>query len=508
MTADAQDLINQIRSQLQDAWSVRSGPENATAARLAQQTTTSTTGDDDLDTVLLRRVLDRAAMSGDVLPDDLLRALDQPHHEVLARIATSFDRRVSRGAPAWCLRSRARHEAYASMSSDHRINEVLDDVAAIPTDPAGDLLRALIAASVDLDYGPAVATQSELTTADVDLILGSDASLKDRTQALGWAAALIPAFETASREYTRRTQVGAIADSYAVLTQHGMFGRDRKREELLKFVSDTPTQGGPVPVMSLTGVGGIGKSTLLASVILPMLDDVAHHRAGMSPVVIDMDRVAFRAHAGAELSMELLKQLGFSWSEHSAILEMVRSRSRKETSARNALHRDAPDLEALNRTSSRLEWDAGQVLAEAGLADRPVLLVIDTFEEWQRDRPDPTLSRGPWSSNDPEAQIMEWIDSLSYSMGLSNLRVVISGRAPIQQQARRNLAELHLGELAQERRPPSLNGFVCPETRYSGSPGSPAEVPSSFRSRRSSTARSAERPLSGSCEAVFRRLKA
>ncbi len=363
------------------------------------------------------RVLrERAALSGAVAPRDLVRDIEA---EVAARmldvLAPEFDRTLVDGLWTWTLRSEPRRQTLARLAAAQALPAALADVADIATDAAGQGLRELASARESGSAPPTVDRLPPGTT----------------VQALAWAAP-IGGLAGDLAEARRRAKLRALGDSYRGLVSHGVFGRDAELARLRAFAEEEVDPTRAVPLLPIIGIGGAGKSTALASFILPYLDRLSDgDTAAPAVVVIDFDRVLFRVNAELELSYELTRQLGCAAPVAGADFSALRYQSREEQRhvGADVYSGGASHVESATRTSTGFEYEAGLLVRMHGLDARPVVLVLDTFEEWQRERPSPWQSRSPW--NNSEGRIIDWIEGLRYQMGLNGLRVVVSGRAEI-----------------------------------------------------------------------------
>jgi hypothetical protein len=367
---------------------------------------------------VMSAVSERAALSGAVAPPDLVRGMDSDEAaHALDVLAPEFDRTLADDRWTWTLRSGPRQQALASLAASETLSAALEDVAGIGTDTAGQTLRQLAAGQVQPSALFGQGTPSGPAPAAL-------------VQALAWAAPL-GGFAGDLAEARRLARLAELADSYSMLLRYGIYGRKNELLRLRAFAEAPPDPSRPVPLLPVIGIGGSGKSTLLASFIQPYLDRLAAD-APEAPavVVIDFDRVLFRVNAEVELSFEVTRQLGYAAPVASADFSVLRYQAadqRRYTGTDVTQGSVAP--ESASRDTSDFESEAGVLVRMHGLQDRPVLLVLDTFEEWQRDRPFPTLERALW--NDPEQRILEWISGLRQRMGLWGLRVVVSGRAGV-----------------------------------------------------------------------------
>jgi hypothetical protein len=245
---------------------------------------------------------------------------------------------------------------------------------------------------------------------------------------------------------TARAHTEAILASYVGLLRHGLVGRNKAKSQVEAFM-DAPhkTDNRTVPVLTLTGIGGVGKSTLLAEILRPRLTALLNG-AGASPIVIiDLDRLAFRPHAEAELSYEVSRQLEVAWPELAGGMAAARAAETVSRLERREFAAGASsDVETSSRSSSSFKWRIQELIAGSTRRVEPVTLILDTFEEWQRAR----SFAGPSSSwNSPESVMAEWLRGLRDHMGLEGLRVVVSGRAQFDSMPGE---EIELGDLETE----------------------------------------------------------
>ena len=397
------------------AWSKRSGAEQAAFANRV----TPRDAPPAPSASAAQRVRERAALSGAVAPGDLMVGIEVDDDEtahLLEVLAPEFDRTYEDGGWAWTQRSTTRRDTLARLAAEGRVTAALADTAAIPTDAAGRALRGLAT-----DGSPPPPSPGD----PPDLAV----------QALAWAAPL-GGLAGHLAEARRQARVRSLAASYDVLLRHGFYGRAEVLERLRTF-ADSPVDGaGAVPLRVVTGIGGAGKSTVLAEFMRPYLARVAAADPEVADadttavVVIDFDRLQFRLDAELELSFEVSRQLGAAAPVAGADFSALRYQFREvRRVAGGDVWANHVSAENDSRGALGFERDAGLLVRMHGLDRRRVLLVLDTFEEWQRDRPVADADRKP--GNDPEARVLAWIDRLRVHMGLTGLRVVVSGRAGI-----------------------------------------------------------------------------
>ncbi|MFI5838980.1 hypothetical protein ACIA8K_04595 [Catenuloplanes sp. NPDC051500] len=413
---------------IREMWQDRSaGERSAFTSALTPPPVVPTPSEDHI-----TRVRVRAALSGAVDPAEL----GEP--SVLEALSPEFDRSYVDGNWRWTLRSGPRRTVLRSLAgSPDRLAAGLADARSLPTDEAGLYLRSLAARTLPSAVLPGTAAAlAEPSSRHADLLREPQASpsaLPARLvlQALAWAEPL-GGFAGDLAEARRRVRVEAVAASYGALLANGFFGRDEELARLRDFATVPVTpEDRPVPLLPVIGLGGAGKSTALAAFIEPYLRELGRPAAtGPVVIVVDFDRVQFRIDAELELSFEVSRQLGNAHPVAAADFSALRYQAREER-AGSAAARYAGSLAAGEGAGDApaFERDASLLVRMHDLDNRAVLLILDTFEEWQRERPDPGRPRT--GGNDPEARILRWIARLHDTMGLRGLRVILSGRADV-----------------------------------------------------------------------------
>ncbi|BDM69080.1 hypothetical protein HEK616_25670 [Streptomyces nigrescens] len=258
------------------------------------------------------------------------------------------------------------------------------------------------------------------------------------------------------------------------LVRRAFQGRARELAELRGYLDlpgaaappgpPQPVPGGrplPVPPMVIHGPGGMGKSTLLAKFLLDNVQDPA---GGIPFAYIDFERPTLSLHEPVTLIAEAARQLGVQYPAHRAELDALAeecqqaARSQREGQERvTQLQELATTRAVLGRSSSqqfqsaatgretKLVRRVGAVLARA-VAERktspdepdpPFVMAVDTFEEAQY-RGSPALGR-----------IVAI--HLSFQSAYPRMRLVVSGRAPVDHPAKRMKPfDIELGELDPE----------------------------------------------------------
>ncbi|WP_144021449.1 hypothetical protein [Caballeronia sordidicola] len=297
-----------------------------------------------------------------------------------------------------------------------RALNTLDEVAREVTDPLGRAMSALIREEA--------APASTMSIEDLRSFSAAGEWLRD------WSALARDRLDQWRGELQRREllePLRSIAEDFV--------GREKDVTKLRSFVGIAPPETrfegwsrwarglleSRKPPLMIHGIGGIGKSTLMAQFILTHAA-VASER-GFPFAYLDFDRAALDPSNPASLLSEVLEQVSSQFPPMAAgrrawtrQLQSERRRNRVEQLSRSSASSmvDYATDSAGSESVARLfaSW-----MHDAGLSDRPFLLVLDTFEEVQ--------IRGAAAVD----SVFDWIEAMSV---LPQLRVVIAGRAPVE----------------------------------------------------------------------------
>jgi hypothetical protein len=347
--------------------------------------------------------------------------LDEQGAAVLDALAGKCDRRVLEGRWIWTLKTGPRRRTLFRLHRTGHLQAALVEAEAVPTDEPGRMLRAVLASA---RFDASAVTETEC------------GPLQILVQALAWAEPVVEVSK-ALNEARRRLALAAMRDEHRAVVTHGVFGRDSHLRALERFADEPAGNGRGVPVLPLIGIGGSGKSTLISKFLLPAYGAMLAGNLGRVVVSLDFDRILFRPGSETELSFEVSRQLGWARPEAAPKLAQVRASARQKRAYADLESSDSEFATSELLSSSEFEVEASYHVRAHGLDKVPVLLILDTFEEWQRgplDANDPISSFGPVAlddnANDPARRALEWITRLRERMGLANLRVLLSGRAP------------------------------------------------------------------------------
>jgi hypothetical protein len=318
--------------------------------------------------------------------------------ELLAHSVETVD---SDGVPRWTLAPEIRIAVLGQLRQRGRVQETLDASGELP----GDLLHESIAAHLTHTAKP-IGEQSiaELgTTYEVCEWLRSAGfkGIPERdaiTRRTDWLTFLQPFEHIAGEHFRDRTRELGKLRSYAEVAPPGSVISSTRR--LIKKVLSLNEK----PPLLVYGPGGVGKSALIARFILEHAQALEVDRFPF--VYLDFDRPDIDASEPLTLLIEALRQIGIGYPQ---------ARDSCEHIQQNWL--DLLPSEGVRSTRSAAVRDFGTIIASLGADDRPVLFVLDTFEEVQ------------YRSEEYVAAIWRMLEELQPAV--SRLRVCIAGRGEL-----------------------------------------------------------------------------
>ncbi|WP_165226238.1 ATP-binding protein [Aquisphaera insulae] len=332
-----------------------------------------------------------AAVAGRFEPQDLFAADDAPaiREAVLNRAVGNFTVETTGGRVRWIMRPAVRAAALRGLSEAGRLKAVLQ--RQLPaTDDYGTLLR------LALSRGPKLSLRRR-SPDDLRCL---------RLIAEDLAAAGLPAPDAA--EIERTLDAGAFVREF--LTLDGPFvGRKRELSTLRDFLTAAPKSSPGWTAMVLSGLGGAGKSALLARFLRGV-----HRDRTANLVVFDFDRPGIDAADTVWLRTEMARQIGLQYPE---VADQLREARRTLRRGRDwAAQQSNAGLESLGyaQATDDLLFQIRVALKDAGVEDRPVLMVLDTLEIL--------------SSSDSQNALLSWIDTVSNILAPIPLKVLFSGR--------------------------------------------------------------------------------
>lgn len=410
-----EEALDAFADEIEAAWAVRSDAEKELRLRQVARSTTPPT---DIDRAKLRRILERAAVSGSVEPFDLTAGLDiQRPEEAFDVLVRSFDRKLTGERWRWTLRSMARTPILLRLRSEGRLADVVNEVATIPTDVAGTRLRDLLSGR------GSPASELDLSELTRDQALAIQEELIEWAQALEWLKNVAEFVSSRSRVERHLALTQAFLNGDRLLAR-GFAGRERELNTLADFIFASPSSPSVrLPLIELEGLGGSGKSTLLAKLERTCARRIAE--GGVVLIHLDMDRISLQLGGELELTFEVTRQIGLRHPAAADQLEALRAQARTGRTALAEESSDAAEVAASRQvTAADFQLQAASVVIEHGLERRPVVLILDTYEEWQRGE---AAAAG---RSEREGGIADWLKGLRNRMRLRGLRVIVSGRAP------------------------------------------------------------------------------
>ena len=348
----------------------------------------------------LDALLDRAAVLG-AFSLDALVPREVPD---AARLRSALLRRSlpELGAPDRCLLApAARRERLDALRRAGRLAEVVEANPAEPDDPLGQQLQATLLGSGSLDEALAALDGPEPM---------KEAALRQTLRVASW---IEPVDSPSAAQGALRTALTAAGEARRLEEEiAGFVGREPLLDwiEATLFPGAEPGGGDFPPTVALYGIGGIGKSAILAKLQVRLAQ-----RRHLLFVSIDFDRPGLDTADPTFLTREMLVQL------RRQVPVLLGSPVDEPVSPPRSqgIANQAEEFESAT-TEYDLALEALRRSARATLAsERPVLLLLDTFEERQR---------GGSASVD---EITEWLRDLvaPYGGGLQRLVVLMAGRA-------------------------------------------------------------------------------
>lgn len=316
------------------------------------------------------------------------------------------------GAVRYVLNPDVRRRVLRQLGSRQQMQATLRSVDRLPADP----LQVAITRIVD----------DEDVADDADPI----SWLQVAYRALSWFTGIIP---TESPEAVRaRIEAIGLQDRFERLVGENFQGREDELRQMREYVGVLPTSKGFVarlvqrwvsfeekPALMITGPGGIGKSTLLAKFIVDHARLADDRRLPFA--YINFDSPTVRAGDSKTILTEALRQLAIQYPEFNITIAAQRDRwqaTLAELPRLTDASQRARDMELVDR----FRREFVNLLTGIHIADRPLLLIFDTFEVVQE------------RQRDDIANFYRFLRQLQRDFPA--LRVVISGRAGLEDRSK------------------------------------------------------------------------
>ncbi|WP_137992163.1 trypsin-like peptidase domain-containing protein [Streptomyces vilmorinianum] len=376
----------------------------------------------------LRRAYREAACLLDEFDPARLRLPGEEHPTGQAALALVDDCTAPAAHPArtWALTPEVRERTLASLAGPEAARSALEaNIDLVPEGPGTERTALALLSGVPPDTRPQ----------DVQ-------GLSDTLQAVLWLSRVpgvsgLPDIDGIQHRLER----ARLLQPMERLIQGTVHGRQRELDSLRAYI-DLPAEPAEPPVL-IHGVGGVGKSTLLAAFLVESLQDSP---TGFPFAYIDFERPTLSIHEPATVIAEAARQLGIQYPDRRAAFDALADEC-EETAASQRGERDRLDeLYALSATRATLgrDYSAGfharasareQELAQkaaglvaeavrtpAGEMDPPLVIALDSFEKAQY-RGSPAIAR-------------MWAIWTALRAAYPRLRYVVSGRAPIDHPAK------------------------------------------------------------------------
>ena len=337
----------------------------------------------------------------------------------IRRLLSDSNRVMDEGnRPGWMLRNSVRKNALARLGIRERMKKALQINRPESPDPLQQTLERYI-----------VGKTKRLGAQNLD-------ELTRTLQVADWLGGILEGVPKVE-DVKRRIAWERLLEPFRYLVGDHFRGRKEELRRLRDYVEVLPPDSAKEvigrglrsifslhekPPMLIYGLGGIGKSTLLAKFILEHMQ--MHQQARFPFTYIDFDRPEILAEEPLTILNEALRQLGIQYTEISR-----QSRDLRDQWARHIAQEATPqgkgqyfssalgsDTGHVTDRTSFLE-DFAKIMEAIGEVDKPYLLVLDTFEEVQ------------YRSRDLVAELWEFLDEMQHI--LPRLRTVLAGRAPI-----------------------------------------------------------------------------
>jgi hypothetical protein len=312
----------------------------------------------------------------------------------------------------WRLKAGVREQHLRALASDPgRLAERLKQAVPLKNDDAGQALQSLIAG------GPAPAEGSD------------EKNLEAMLQAATWLKKVpevpSPSPRPIRRELHRRRLQRDLSD-----TSERFVGRREQLERLEAFADGPAPAEGRIAVLPVFGIGGIGKSALLARLLRDRVNTTGAEASSSLVFHLDFDRFGTTSATGLEWSFELSRQLAFLVPDLADELDRQRKQAQHNYASSHGSGAGSSSGSA-DIQSARQQTDTGEAASfsrdeityglfrtTAGLVHsrRPLVMIFDTIEALQVHSADGLLN------------LARWISDLHYKAGFRDIRIVLSGR--------------------------------------------------------------------------------
>ncbi|MFD7627344.1 AAA family ATPase [Streptomyces sp. NPDC059851] len=335
-----------------------------------------------------------------------------------------------RPAPRWTLKEEVRQAALRGLAGPEAARRVLEaNLDLVPEGPGPEriALAFLSGEPPERDTGTADGADE-----DPDVLVDTLLAVLWLAQVPGTTGLPDP------EQVQRRLERARLLQPLRHLVRKPFCGRAAELEQLRAYALDDT--GGPVerPPLLIHGLAGIGKSTLLATFLLNIRDDVP---GGFPFAYIDFERPTLSVHEPVTLIAEAARQLGIQYPDHRAAFDALAGEceetartQREEQNEVDELYKVSTTRSGAGRASAErfntlareretalirrgAELVRQAVGASPGTPDPPLVIAVDSFEAAQY-RANPVLGR-------------LWAMWVALQEAYPRLRWIVAGRAPV-----------------------------------------------------------------------------
>lgn len=196
--------------------------------------------------------------------------------------------------------------------------------------------------------------------------------------AASWTQGILPNTPDPRQMQARRHEKGFLKELQPLLAD-GFYGRRDELRQLQSFYSDNKPVGG---LAVITGLGGSGKSTLIAH----FLQNLRKHERPPLIAWLDFDRASLNPAAPHLLSFEVSRQIGLQISAVAEALRQRRDQIRREETPSDAFRQGQAESvsESRDKGSYEMNFEIARQLALSPQHANALVLVLDTMEEVSR----------------------------------------------------------------------------------------------------------------------------
>lgn len=413
--ADPAELAKKLLEDSQAAGAAESISSSEQALSTADPSARSL--QDDLTPILERSAVIGAFDVDQIIPED---ASDRVRvRSALIRRSFPLD-----GQPGLrMLDDNLRRRLLTSLRASGRLEEVIAAIPDAPQDELGGRLQHMLStlpsgqrdfhAETPAANAPALETLAVSHRGPADLAQATsqqtEQDLRNTLRVAEWTNQYQPeAIEALGRKIAYQAATNRLSEE-----ADRVVGRDLLVDWLVAQLVEKPVDAGGSgpPIVAIWGVGGIGKSAVLAKLCARLTD------LGNTAVIhIDFDRPGYGNADPAFLTVEYARQLGLTDPIIASAMQDIRARYAETLGAQK--NPDVDGLESVLLSGDNTIAALAVAIERSTFRDRPVVVILDTFEERQR--------FGHRTVDD----LNQWFRDLNRSVNQSRLSVLISGRVP------------------------------------------------------------------------------